>query len=187
MFYWHVKCSGQSLSVAIDAVLLSHISWWMLSFHCHHYAMEDSSLYALYFKFRSWWMHIIIRQSCASAFSVRSFQRLILPDFTVVRHCFDKTVVTLVAAVSRITLTRRLLWPDVYFDPLDCDGGLTSTLHPDEFFLFRFNDIDINIRRLCTQASKEFIVNHPELVRDVSGSIGIGGEAPFPGQDFYST
>lgn len=41
-------------------------------------------------------------------------------------------------------------------------------------FVGRFNDIDINIRRLCTQASQEFIVNHPELVQDVSGSLGIG-------------
>lgn len=41
-------------------------------------------------------------------------------------------------------------------------------------FVGRFYDIDINVRRLCTQASQEFIVNHPELVQDVSGSIGIG-------------
>ncbi len=35
-------------------------------------------------------------------------------------------------------------------------------------FLGRFNDIDTVVRRTCVQSSQEFIVNHPELVNDIT-------------------
>ena len=31
----------------------------------------------------------------------------------------------------------------------------------------RFNDIDISVRRICVNAAQDFIVNHPELVKDI--------------------
>ncbi|KAK2159284.1 hypothetical protein LSH36_155g04017 [Paralvinella palmiformis] len=35
-------------------------------------------------------------------------------------------------------------------------------------FVGRFNDIDVDVRRICVQACQEFIVNHPELLRDIA-------------------
>ena len=39
------------------------------------------------------------------------------------------------------------------------------------FSLYRFNDIAANVRRVCVQLSQEFLVNHPDLVKDIAGNI----------------
>jgi len=36
---------------------------------------------------------------------------------------------------------------------------------------WRFNDIAPNVRRVCVQASQEFLVNHPALVKDIAGVL----------------
>lgn len=42
-------------------------------------------------------------------------------------------------------------------------------------FLGRFNDIDVEVRSTCVQASQEFIVHHPELLSDIAGMKTLGG------------
>ena len=34
---------------------------------------------------------------------------------------------------------------------------------------YRYNDIDIDVRRICVQTSMSFIVNHKDLVKDIAG------------------
>ena len=33
----------------------------------------------------------------------------------------------------------------------------------------RFNDIAPNVRRACVQSSQKFLINHPELSKDIAG------------------
>ena len=36
-------------------------------------------------------------------------------------------------------------------------------------FFFRFNDISITVRTLCVSSAQNFVMFHPELVKDVVG------------------
>ena len=49
---------------------------------------------------------------------------------------------------------------------------LYAMLCPFCVFITRFNDIDVTVRRTCVQASQEFIVNQPDLIKDISGKFG---------------